>query len=57
MLDPAQLRDYVLLNVTDHENPKHMGDVRVCIAVHEERELARKAHVHARAGRGKRNLE
>ena len=38
MLDPAQLRDYVLMNVTDPENTKHVDDVRVCIAAHEERE-------------------
>ena len=58
MLDPAQLRGYVrLMNVTDPENTKQMYDVRVCVAAHEERELARKAPMHTRSRSGKRARE
>ena len=57
MIDPAQLRDYVLMNVTDPEHPKKLDDVAACIAAHEERESVRTASLQIRRRPGKRGRE
>ena len=38
MVDPAQLRGYVLMNVTDPGKPLKMGGVDLCIVARKERE-------------------
>jgi len=47
MVDPGQLRDYVLMNVTDPDKPLKMGDVDLCIVARKEREESRLASSHA----------
>ena len=54
MLDPDQLRDYVLMNVTDLNSPKKEDDVDLCIAAHEEREINRLAVLTATKSGSKR---
>ena len=56
IIDPGQLRDYVLMNVTDPDGPLVMNDVSNCVAAHEEREASRMAAL-ARPGGGKRARE
>ena len=56
MMDPDQLRDYVLINVTDEENPKTADDVDIAIAAHVEREINRLADSAAPKKGNKRGL-
>ena len=41
MIDPEQLRDYTLMDVTDVDNPKTHDDVAACVAAHDDREINR----------------
>ena len=56
MFSPEQLRDYVLMNVTDEDNPKTAGDVDIAIVAHEDCEINRLADLAASKKGNKRRL-